>query len=305
MSKLLSNIAKPLGASSTTTKLNIPGINASVTGNLFNIIPEAGRSITELANKISNAAANITQYVSQAYCIGEALTNPAMLLNLAGMMANAATAVAKSIAERMTKLIKNQITQALSSITGVVNGAINNIKGFIDQVSSFIDEVEATYKAIQNFKINISFDANIDWKDFKIQEDCEFTFAMMGACLISKLMGNKLQDLEQKISNKIINTGASVNDAINDALTDVSNVGNYLEKQKFMLEKAEKQLKGVNKIIANKTGVNRGGLASLPKTNNKSVISVNTGGQSAPQSASTILNSIFGNSKLNIPVAKK
>lgn len=298
MSNVLSDITKAISKNSTTTPLNLPGINASVTGNLLEVIPEAGRTITELSTKISNAAANITQIVNQAYCIGEALTNPAMLLDLVGMVGNAASAIAKGIAERMTKLIKDQITQALSSITGTINGAISNVKGYIDQVSSFINELEATYKAIQNFKINISFDANIELKDFATQEDCEFTFAMMGACLLGKLMGNKLQEFEQKVSSQIINAGSSVNDAINDAMTDVGNVGNYVEKQKFMLQKAEKQLKGVNQIL-NKNAM--GGKTSKVQT---AATKASAGVSVSTESSAATLSNLFKNSKLNTPVSK-
>ena len=75
-------------------------------------------------------------------------------------------------------------------------------------------------------------------------------FAMMGACLLSKLLGNKLQEFEQKVSNKIINAGSDLNSAIADGLSDVSNISGFLEREKFMMEKASKQIDGLHRTIA-------------------------------------------------------
>ena len=253
MSNSLSALSKTLSSGSSNVSVNLPGLRLNASSQLFTAIPELGRTINETANRINKAVSDVMGYVNTAYCIGSALTDPKMLLGLLGSMANAAAAVAANIAKRMTDMIKNQITEALSVVSESVNDAIKSVKKYTDQLASFVKSIQDVLKALDNFSISIKVDAKANWDDFKIQEDCEYMFSMMAACLISKLIGNKLQELEKKVSDKIKKEGANLKDAISDAMSDVDNLSNYLEKEKFRLEKAEKQIKGISDIISGKT----------------------------------------------------
>jgi hypothetical protein len=59
-----------------------------------------------------------------------------------------------------------------------------------------------------------------------------------------------LQDLERKLSDKIISAGTSLNSAIAENLADVNSVSSYVEREKFMMEKATKQINGINNMIS-------------------------------------------------------
>ena len=97
-------------------------------------------------------------------------------------------------------------------------------------------------------------------------------FAMMGACLLSKLLGSKLQEFEQSVSNKIINTGSDFNQAVSDSLQSTNNISGFLEREQFMMQKAAKQLDGLHRMT--------------DSTNNKIFNPVSVKVNSQPQQAS-------------------
>lgn len=251
------------GVSSATNKINklanaISGSNAAT----FNFdIPGMGLMKTEgetdpwvslgaMAVNIAISATNVTQAIRSAYCVGQALSDPSMLLNIASGMASAAGAIAVDIAERCVKLVKQQIQQALSQINGVFSAFTDNVMGYIDGVRDFINSVGNLVKALDSFIDNFKINVDVETEEFMNKEACEFMFAMMAACLISNLLGNKLQEIEQKVTSKITNAGADLNEALADSLSGVSEVSGFVEREKFMLEKATKQVNGLHNLVS-------------------------------------------------------
>ena len=78
----------------------------------------------------------------------------------------------------------------------------------------------------------------------------KYIFAAIAACMMNKFLGNKLQNLEDKISGEIIKTGDELNSHIADQLSDVNSVSSYLERERFMMEKATKQINGINNMFS-------------------------------------------------------
>jgi hypothetical protein len=249
MSNFLSSANNSLISNGSNITVNLPGVRLNASSQIFAMFPEVGRSINEAAERINKAISDVTKYLDAAYCVGSAIADPTMLLKVLTTMANTATAVAANLAKRMLNLVKNQITEALAVVSGTINKALTEVKDYVDKLASFVNAINDVLRALDSFSLNIKLDAEANWKDFKTQEDCEFMFSMMAACLLSKLMGNKLQELEKDISSKILSEGANLKDAISDSLSSVDNLGNFLEKEQFKLEKATKQVKGINNLI--------------------------------------------------------
>lgn len=209
-------------------------------------------SLGVLALNIAVSAANLTQTARTIYCVGQLITNPMMLLDTVGLMAAGASSIMLDMADRMVKLVKNQLTQALSQINGAFTSLGKGISEYIDELRNFVKSIESLCTAIGNFIDNLDVSAQIEYDEFCSKEDCEFMFAMMAACLLSKLIGNKLQEFEQKITTKINNKGAELNDALAESISEVGNITGYLEREKFMMEKASKQLDGLHRLISDK-----------------------------------------------------
>lgn len=200
------------------------------------------KSIGELASSVLGSAQNLIQAGKMAYCIGLMIANPDMLLGILDNIANNLLAVAVDIADRLASQVKGQITQALSQITGSITGLVNNALGFL---GSIIDVIEAVKNMFDDaFKIG-----ELDFEAFMSEEDCQYMFASMAACMLNKFLGNKLQSFEQKISGKITEAGSKLNSAIASELTDVNSLSSYLEREKFMMEKAAKQINGIDNLL--------------------------------------------------------
>jgi hypothetical protein len=200
-------------------------------------------SLGELAVSVTSSAQNLIQAGKMAYCVGKMLTNPGMLLGTLDILANNLLAAATEIASRLASQVMGQLNQALSQITGSITGLINNALGFL---GSIIDLAES----IKNFVDNLLNLGVSDWELFMSDEECEYMFATMAACMLNKFLGNKLQEFEQKISGKITEAGDKLNSAISSNLADVNSLSSYIEREKFMMEKATKQINGVSNLIS-------------------------------------------------------
>lgn len=200
-------------------------------------------SIGGIANSLINSAQNLLQAGRMAYCLGVMITNPGMMLNMLDILGNNLLAAATEMAGRLANLVRGQITQALSQISGSIINLVNNIFGFL---SSVLD----LYEAISNLLNSLDNIGTGDFGDFMSEEDCEYIFATIAACMLNKLLGSKLQALEQKITDKIINTGTQLNQSIAENLNDVNTVSSYIEREKFLMNKATKQINGINNMIA-------------------------------------------------------
>lgn len=200
-------------------------------------------SLGGIVGSVIDSAQSLMQGARLAYCAGVMLTNPGMMLGVLSILGNNVIAAATEMASRLASLVKGQITQALSQISGAIQGLVGNIFGFLGSIVDLYKSIVDLVDAISNIGFG-------NWGDFMAEEDCEYIFAAIAACMLNKFLGSKLQDLERKISSKIIETGSSLNSAIADGLADVNSVSSYLERETFMMEKATKQINGITNLIS-------------------------------------------------------
>jgi hypothetical protein len=200
------------------------------------------QSLGQLAASVTESAQNLIQVGKMAYCAGMMLANPEMLLGVLDNLANNMLAAATDMATRLASQVKGQITMALSQISGSITGLVNNALGFLGSI------VEVA-KAIENLFDDAIKLGEVDFEGFMSEEECQYMFATMAACMLNKFLGNKLQAFEQKISGKITEAGSELNSAIANELKDVNSLSSYLEREKFMMEKAAKQINGVDNLI--------------------------------------------------------
>lgn len=249
MSKTLNKLTELITASSKEQPgFKLPGIFMGSEGETDPV-----SSLGVLALNIAVSAANLTQAARTIYCAGQLITNPMMLLDTVGLMAAGASSIMLDMADRMVKLVKNQLTQALSQITGTFTSLGKNVLEYIDAFRNFLKSIETLCTAIATFIDNLRAGAEMEYDEFCSKEDCEFMFAMMAACLLSKLVGNKLQEFEMKVSTKINNKGAELNEALAESMSEIGNISGYLEREKFMMEKASKQIDGLHRLITDKS----------------------------------------------------
>lgn len=200
------------------------------------------QSLGQLAASVTESAQNLIQVGKMAYCAGMMLANPEMLLGVLDNLANNMLAAATDMATRLASQVKGQLTMALSQISGSITGLVNNALGFLGSI------VEVA-KAIENLFDDAIKLGEVDFEGFMSEEECQYMFATMAACMLNKFLGNKLQAFEQKISGKITEAGSELNSAIANELKDVNSLSSYLEREKFMMEKAAKQINGVDNLI--------------------------------------------------------
>lgn len=236
MGNAIDSLGSIFGSSKSTMNIKIPTF--SLNGGFQNI---SASSLGQITDSVIASAQNLMQGARLIYCLGYMITNPKMMLGVLSILGNNILAAATQMATRLADLIKGQITQALSQITGAITSLVGNIFSFL---SAIVDLIKAIADAVSNlFKMG-----ELDWGDFMAEEDCQYIFAAMAACMLNKLLGNKLQDLERKISGEIIKTGTELNSAIAENLADVNTVSSYVERETFLMNKATKQLNGLGNL---------------------------------------------------------
>lgn len=200
-------------------------------------------SLGDLAASVTSSAQNLIQGGKMIYCIGKMIASPGMFLNALNILGNNVLAAATAIASRLANQVRGQLNLALSQITGSITNLITNALGFLGSIIDLADSIKNFVKNLLNLGVG-------DFDEFVSDEECEYMFATMAACMLNKFLGDKLQKFEKEISGKISEAGDELNSAISDNLADVNSLSSYIEREKFMMEKATKQINGINKMIS-------------------------------------------------------
>lgn len=207
-------------------------------------------SLGELAGSVVSSAQNLIQAGKLAYCAGMMIANPSMALGVLDRLGNNVLAAATQIGSRLTNLLRGQINMAIGQVVGSINGLFGSVLGFIGSALSFLGSIIDLIKAIKDFILGLFGMGDADFDSFMSEEDCEYIFATIAACMLNKFLGTKLRDLESKLTNEIIESGDKMNSFLADQLSDVNSVSSYLERERFMMEKATKQINGINNMIS-------------------------------------------------------
>lgn len=197
----------------------------------------------EIVTGVVSSAKNLIQVGKMAYCAGQMLTNPGMMLNVLDVLAGNAFGAATEMAGRLAALVRGQLVQGIGQIVGSVSGLIGSAFSFLGSIANLV-------ASIKDFVNGLFSLGESDWDAFMSEEECEYMFATMAACMMNKFLGSKLQKLEGKISSEIIESGDKMNSFLADQLGDVNSVSSYMERERFMMEKATKQINGINNLIS-------------------------------------------------------
>lgn len=212
--------------------LSIPSVTLD---NIVSVEKDQVSSLSQLYSSVVDSVQNLNQLAHTAYCIGMVITDPAMLLNVLNQIAGSVAAVAYDMAQRIASLIENQILAAFGQIAGTILHVVTSVLNFLQALLNIYNAIK---RIIENLS-KLSLD-NLD--DFMSKEQCEMMLAMMGACLLNKLFGDKLNEFESKVTKAINDTGNKINDAISKELTDVNNMATYVDHEAFLMNKATEQL---------------------------------------------------------------
>ncbi len=198
---------------------------------------------SQFATDVADALGDVTQLAKMAYCVGQAFTNPGMVLGVLDNIAGMVLGVAMDMANRILAAMQGQINQAIGQITGTAINAINAAFGFLNAVVDFGEAIVNLLNTISKLgKGNLEFKVS--------QEECEFMFAAMAGCMLNQLFGDKLRKFENKITNKITEVGSDINGQIAESLADTNAVSNYVSHQSFLMNKATTQINGINNLIS-------------------------------------------------------
>lgn len=192
-------------------------------------------SFTELTRTLKSSISSLNQLVHTAYCIGQAITDPQMLIGVLAAIEGSLISTAVDMAKRIFNCIEGQVIGALRRVTGAIANVINSVLDFLTAVDNLL-------KQIDDILSKLAEDGKTTFYKFSAQEDCEFFLAAVGQCLLNKLIGSKLEKFEEKVTGKINKIGGNINQAITDELANTKNLTNFLNKETFMVNKASEQL---------------------------------------------------------------
>ena len=194
-------------------------------------------SLVQKAKTVIASSEKLSRIANMTYCVGRAISNPSILLNSLSMVGNNILAATLQMAERIVSVAYGQIAQALGQFTSLISNLLDSALSFINSMVKVLDAFLSLFNRVDR-KQSIDFQANMS------DEDCEWMFASMAACMLNKLLGSKLRKLEEKITNKIVDTGEKLNSALADELADVNSMSAHIDRQTMMMKKAEAQVRG-------------------------------------------------------------
>lgn len=234
LSKLTNKLTRAKGSKSNGLfHFNVPG---SSIGGVLPITHETEvTSIGELAESITDTMGNISTIAHIAYCIGQIIQHPQMLLGILSKIANNITAVAVEIASRLASIVGGQIMGMFATIAGTVMNLVNSILDFLTALIQLFESLIDLFKRLRNR-------GKYNWDHLMTQEECEFMFANIACCILNKLYGDKLAKFEQKVTKKITDFGQDINQSLTEELADVNVLGNYVRHETFMVNKATEQI---------------------------------------------------------------
>ena len=237
MSKLSSLTNMLTGASDESSKglfhLHLP---ESSLGGILPVTKETDiTSLGELTSALSDTIGNLNQIGHMAYCLGELIKDPSMMLGILDNISNSLLAVAFDMADRLASVIQGQILGIMGSVVG---SAINLITSILD----FLTAILRIYNSLVEIWENLKNRAMGNWDDFMSKEQCEQMFAQIASCMLNKLYGDKLAKFEEKVTSKITEAGQSIHSSITDGLADVNSLSNYVRHESFLMNKANEQL---------------------------------------------------------------
>lgn len=192
-------------------------------------------SLGELTMSLADTIGNLNQVAHMAYCIGEVIKHPDMLLNILDDITNNLIAVAADMAQRLASVVEGQIVGILGNVVGT---AINLVTSVLD----FLTSVVKIYETLLQIWDNLKARAAGNWDDFMSKKECEHMFAYMAACMLNKLYGDKLAEFEQNVTSRITEAGQSLNTSIAAELADVNSLSNFVRHESFLMNKANEQL---------------------------------------------------------------
>lgn len=188
-----------------------------------------------LLSDMSHYIGNLNQLVHTAYCIGQAITNPMMLLNVLDQIGGNLMATAVDMASKVVNCISGQITGMFNTIAGTVLNVLNSVLSFLNSIENLVDALLQVFNRLRQGGLTSFY-------KFMSQEDCEFMLAQMAMCMMNKLFGDKLTKLENKVTNAITEKGQKLNQALTNQLADTNSMANFVRHESFMVDKATAQL---------------------------------------------------------------
>lgn len=238
MSKLSSLTNKLTGAtdgiSNGLFNLSIPSVSL---GGVLPIVQETQvTSLGELTQSLTNTIGNLNQAAHMAYCLGQVIMHPDMMLGILDNITNNLAAVALDVADRLASVVQGQILGMMGTVLG---SALNLINSILD----FLTSVLQIYNSLKNIWDNLKNRALGNWNDFMSQDECEYMFATIAGCMLNKMFGDKLAKFERKVTSQITEVGQDFNRALSNELNDVNVLGNFIRHESFMMNKANSQLK--------------------------------------------------------------
>lgn len=194
-------------------------------------------SLVAKAHNVIVSSEKLTQIANMSYCVGRAIQNPSMLLDSLSMLGNNIVAATIQMANRIVNVAFGQIASALGQFTSMIGNLLDSALNFINSIIKVADALLGLFSRVDKKEV-IFYQGNMS------DEDCEWMFASMAACMLNKLLGSKLRKIEEKITNKIVDTGEKLNSAIANELADVNSMSAHIDRQTTMMRKAECQIRG-------------------------------------------------------------
>ena len=186
---------------------------------------------------ISSAVGEIGGAVAQSINMIDCATSLSTWNGLLGALAYGLSDVALGMLQTIQEAIAVQLRAAVQQVVGTL---IN----FFTSIMNLISNICLLFRAIMD--LSSWFDLSLDNLKLSInREECVSMMASIAACILNKYLGEFLDEVESDVLDAINDVGNVINNKITDALEDTNLMASYINREAFLIKKAQMQIAGL------------------------------------------------------------
>lgn len=201
------------------------------------------RGLSDISSAVGEVGSAVAQSINMIDCATSLSTWTGMLGALAYGVSDAALGMLQTIQEAISAQLRAAVQQVVGTLINFVTSIMNLIANICLLFKAIMDLSSWFDLSLENLKLALN------------REECVNMMSSIAACILNKYLGEFLDELESDILDSINDVGNSINNKISDAMEDTNLMASYINREAFLIKKAQMQVAGLSPENVLKYGI--------------------------------------------------